>query len=130
VNARDAARAAADLDAALAAADDLCVAEAGAKSAGDAYVAAAKAKDAHDAAGLVAVDAALPPRTRAVRKQVDPRYLAKLDAFRPTAADFTLPEDDLRDLLAAPAPPCPEPAAYDEGLPGLAYAFPQRPPAW
>ena len=65
-----------------------------------------------------------------MRKQVDPRYLAKLDAFRPTAADFALPEDDLRDLLAAPAPPCPEPAAYDEGLPGLAYAFPQRPPAW
>jgi len=69
------------------------------------------------------------PRLRVVPKQVDGKWLARLDALRPREADFPLP-DDGADALAArvPAPAAPRPRAIlarlDDALGDEAYAFP------
>ena len=78
---------------------------------------------------LVPVGLDAQPRRRVVPKQVDGKWLARLDALRPREADFPLP-DDGADALAArvPAPAAPrvraQLARLDDALGDAAYAFP------
>ena len=93
-------------------------------AAADAYKAAVEKRRGHSSEGLVSVRADAPPRLRAVPKQVDERWLAKLDALRPRAADFALVDDDAL-ALNVPAPPPPRlDAAADVDV---AYTFPSLP---
>ena len=123
---RDAERARRELEKARVAAGALETAsraEAAAQLAADAAVGRAAA---HDPSGdLVDTHADLPQRTRVVGKQVDPRYLEKLDALRPRAEDFALPPS-LDPPFSVPIPPYAWPShAPDLGDP--VFRFPGAP---